>query len=124
MSITSWFESKKLAQAKKEVENVKDELVTALNKANDLTREIRGLKNEVEDLKLKKKIEEEDIKHLTKIKLEQNEIEYQRKVMLADKKADDMIMTVKQAYADKMQERLEIEVKNIKEMYGQILQRL
>jgi hypothetical protein len=39
-------------------------------KVTDLEKERRELKEEVENLKLKKKIEEEDIKHMVKIKEE------------------------------------------------------
>ena len=124
MGIFGFLTEKRLAVKERELEKVKNELGAAevvLGKSN---AEVRSLKEQIEDLKLKKKIEEEDIKHLVKIKIEQNEIEFQRKVMEQDRVKEAEIGRVKQEYADKLQVRLELEVKNIKDMYGEVLRRL
>jgi predicted metal-dependent hydrolase len=44
--------------------------------------------------------------------------------MTADREKDAAISQIKQEYADKLQVRLEVEVKNMKDMYAQILNRL
>lgn len=124
MSIRTWFAGKQLASAERELESTKGRLEQALRTETELKGDLRALREELENLKLKKKIEEEDIKHLVKIKLEQNEIEFQKKLMQNDREKDSAVSKIKQDYADKLQARLEIEVANIKEMYGQILQRL
>lgn len=124
MSIFSWITGKKVEAKEKELTKLQGEFETVLGERNSATSELRKVKDELEDLKLKKKIEEEDIKHLTKIKLEQNEIEFTKKVMQVEKTKDSEVMTLKQEYADKLQVRLENEVKNIKEMYSEILKRI
>jgi len=89
-----------------------------------LKSEIRKLKEEVEDLKLKKKIEEEDIKHMVKIKEEALEIDYKKKELDAEREKEKEIASVKDTYRDKLETFLQNQVKDVKEMYGQILKRL
>lgn len=124
MKIFSWITGKKVEAKEKELTKLQDEFEVVLSERNRATSELRKVKDELEELKLKKKIEEEDIKHLTKIKLEQNEIEFTKKVMQVEKTKDSEVMNLKQQYADKLQVRLENEVKNIKEMYSEILKRI
>ena len=87
------------------------------------------LKHDVERLEkekraLKEQLEEEDIKHMVKINSERKEIELEKeKVKLEREKASE-IATVKDEYRDKLEARLQTEVVNIKEMYGEILTRL
>lgn len=96
-----------------------------------LETQIEGLKNEARvakedlaDLEHKKKMEDEDIKHMVKISKESQELEFKKKVMDVEAEKEQAIATVKDEYRDKMEKRLQTEVDNIKEMYSQILERL
>jgi len=89
-----------------------------------LNGEIRTLKDQLADLKHEKKITEEDIKHMVRLKEEKMAVEAERKEVERDRKSASDIAEVKDTYRDKMETRLQTEVDNIKEMYGQILQRL
>lgn len=89
-----------------------------------LQESVRKAKDELAETKHKKKMEDEDIKHMVKMSKEANVIEFQKKTMELEKDKQDAIATVKDEYRDKMEERLQTEVTNIKEMYGQILERL
>jgi len=90
----------------------------------EMKDQISKLKEELEDLKLKKKIEEEDIKHMVRIKQEKLEIEHEKAVNKAKSDAEQTIGEVKDQYRDKMELFLQKQVQDVKEMYGQILKRL
>lgn len=122
--IREWLRKLSRDAALKELKQVKSDYEAVVDELGVARRDLRRMTEELEGLKLKKKIEDEDIRHMTKIKLEQNEIEFQKKVIAVEKQKDMEVTALKQQYADKMQARLESEVKNIKEMYGQILHRL
>jgi biopolymer transport protein ExbB/TolQ len=89
-----------------------------------LEKEVQDLKKELDQLKSKKKIEEEEIKHLVKIKDEKREIEFQKKEMEIQKDADSKVMKVKQDYQDKIESNLQKQIEDTKQMYAEILQRL
>lgn len=90
----------------------------------ELREQKRKLEEEVENLKLKKKIEEEDIRHMVRLKEEKLEIDHQKKAMELERKHQDNLHGVQNAYRDKMERHLERQVADIKEMYAQILERL
>ncbi len=97
----------------------------------DLKATIKGLEDErlllareVEDLKSKKKIEEEKIKHLVKLKDEKREIEFQRREMKIEAEKDIEVAKVKDTYRDKLEENLITQKDDIKSMYSEILARL
>ena len=98
-----------------------EELVEKIKKLKD---ERKRLKAEIEDLKLKKKIETEDIKHLVKLKEEKQKIQFERKEMELEKKMQETIAEVKNGYRNKVEKNLESQKNDVKEMYGQILKRL
>lgn len=100
----------KIKSLERTIEELKDE-------KDSLNRELASLKND-------KKIAEEDIKHMVKMKEEKNALEFERKVLDNERVKEAAIAKVKDEYRDKLEKRLELEVTNIKEMYGQILERL
>ena len=96
-----------------------------LTKERDALREqVRTLKDDIASLESKKKIEEEDIKHMVRLKEERMEVANEKKQIEMEREKDTEIASVKDTYRDKLEERLEKEVESIKEMYGQILERL
>lgn len=82
------------------------------------------LQEEVENLKLKRKIGDEDIKHMVKIKEESLEIEHQKRNLKLEREKDKEVAVVKDEYRDKMEAHLERQIGDIKDMYGEILKRL
>ena len=87
-------------------------------------QEIQKLKEEVADLKLKRKIEDEDIRHMVKIKEEELEIRHRKLDLELQRESDEKISKTKDEYRDKLECFLQDQVKDVKEMYGQILKRL
>ena len=89
-----------------------------------LESERAELKREVLDLKAQKNIEEETIKHLSKIKDEKRDLEYRKKEMdLKDAHADDL-SNVKDEYRDKLESDLRAQKNEFRKMYTEILNRL
>lgn len=89
-----------------------------------LQSEVETLKGEIASLKLKKKIEDEDIKHMVKLKEERQEVKFQKKELEMEKDKADEIAKVKDGYRDKTEEQLQKRNDELKEMYGEILARL
>jgi len=94
------------------------------DKKGRLQDEVLDLKQDLALVRNKKKMEEEDIKHMVKMSKEKNEIELKKKIMDVEREQQLAIAKVKDEYRDKLEKRLKTEVDNIKEMYGQILERL
>lgn len=90
----------------------------------ELEEQISELKTTVHELKSNKKIEEEDLKHMMRLKEERLEIQFKRKEMEIEAEKQQAVAEVKDEYRDKLEVRLSTEVDSIKEMYGQILERL
>jgi hypothetical protein len=89
-----------------------------------LEKEKRDLKEDLADLKLKKKLEDEDIKHMVKINNERKEIELEKEKAKLERSKDAEIATVKDSYRDKTEAQLEKQLTGMSEMYAQILERL
>ncbi|MGH7239668.1 MAG: hypothetical protein ACREHG_06335 [Candidatus Saccharimonadales bacterium] len=115
------FNSKRYTEEKAHLERRLRDQETELTA---MKRERSTLKQELEDLKLKKKIEEEDIKHMVKMKIEQQDIEYEKKALALQREKDEEVAKVKDSYRDKVELQLEKRGSEIKEMYNEILQRL
>ena len=118
------FEKWRKESLRKEIANLKTELDSSVGEADKAKAELRTVKDNLADLKLKKKIEEEDIKHMVKMKEERNEVENEKKLLGMERDKDKAIAEVKDNYRDKLEEFLKTQVKDTKEMYTEILGRL
>ena len=84
-------------------------------------------KKKIEEQKLeeqKKKIEEEDIKHMVKLKEERLEIQSEKKEAERQAVFDNRVAELEQKHNKKIQDNLESQKNDVKEMFGQILKRL
>ena len=101
-------------------------------KANDeLTEENIRLKKEILDkeiqldrLEERKKTEEQELKHMIRMKEERNELELEKAKAKIQADANKEVAKVKDQYRDKLEERLMAERDNIEKMCSQILDRL
>lgn len=86
--------------------------------------ELPALKNQIEELKSKRKIEDQEIQHMIKMRDEKAEIEKVKfqNATLRDK--EEAVAAVKNTYAEKLQERLEEDIERGDTRFEQILQRL
>ena len=126
---------KKVNKLKAENDRLKEESdsedVRKANKISNLNSRIvnleeveKRLTDNIADLNAKKKREEELLKHNTKIILEKNEIEYEKKVAAVEKEKDTEIAQVKDEYRDKVEEQLTERAIEMKEMYSDVLEKL
>lgn len=114
-------EMKRILENNKKLSEKVDRLTDELD---GLIAERRKLKDEIEDLKIKKKTSEEDIKHMVKMREERLELKFEKKQVEADKTLQTKLHEVSNEYRDKTEKQLEKESASMKEMYGQILERL
>ncbi len=95
-----------------------------LRKINILKEDKEKLQEQVVQLKSTKKIEEEEIKHLVRLKEEKMEVTFERRQLTLDKEHQKKMHNLQTDYNDKIQARLEKEVDRMKGMYGEVLKRL
>jgi len=106
------------------VNELKEERDSLKARVAELEKEVREKKNDLADVEAERKRADEDIKHMVKMKLEVHEINYEKRVVALVQEKDKEVAAIKDVYRDKLEEQLKTETKNIKEMYGQILERL
>lgn len=112
------FHSKWYSEERK---NIEARLADTESECITLRKERNSLKQEVEDLKLKRKIEEEDIKHMIKIKDESLELEFRKKEVELISKKDAEVAAIKDSYRDKIEANLHKRGDELKSMYNEIL---
>jgi len=110
--------------------------ISLLQKANDgLKAEKIKLNEEVETLKLKKRLEQEEIRHMTKLNEERMKQEVEsEKIKLTKKYAEDIkkfrdeqrviLVDSLKEFHTKMEQRFNSELDNLKETYKAIMERL
>ena len=91
---------------------------------NDLKQKAKVATENLEELKLTKKIELRDIEHLVKIKEEKNAIELEKKTIELQKQFNDKEMLLLKENQAKVLEIIETTKKEFKELYTEILNRL
>lgn len=99
--------------------------------SKELSQEIFRLKRELLDKQIeldrvieRKKTEEQELKHMIRMKEERNELELEKAKQKIRTETDAEIAKVKDEYRDKLEKRLLEETKTIKSMYSEILARL
>lgn len=106
------------------VKKFKEILTTLLNNEGADKKAVAVLKNELADLQLKKRIEEEEIKHLVKMKEEKLAIEATKKELELQKKFQEKEVTLQTTYHERILRNIEDSRKESKELYTAIMERL
>lgn len=96
----------------------------ALDDITSLTTDKYKLTEEVERLKLKKKIEEEDIAHMVKIRDEKLKLEYKEKELDLKSELDKQLHAEHVKYRDKTEKMLSTQATKMESMYKDLMQRL
>jgi len=109
---------------RKEDKSKQDEIDNLKVLIKSLKNDKRDLKEQIEELRLKKKMEEEDIKHMVRINNERKDIELEKEKIKLQKVSADEIAAVKDNYRDKTEQQLEKQLTDMRGMYGEILERL
>lgn len=99
-------------------------IMEAVHYGKDYPTTIMNMKKELEELKLKKTMEEREIKHLVTLKEGKLELENQKKVVENDKKYQEKVMELQKEYHEKGLKQIEVARKEMKEVYTEIMKRL
>jgi hypothetical protein len=112
---------KKLSKEFVRLKQAEAELSGLRQQEKALERNIALLKEELEKLKLDKKIEERDIKHLIKCKEEKNQLELERFKIEKEAEYQKKEMDLQKSYHDKVMGTIKESQKRMEEVYKQIL---
>jgi len=119
-----FFKSKAMKKVISENKKLKGDIEDTELKLSNLVKHKIELNNEIEELKLKRKIEEEDLKHLIKIREERLEIEFEKRKLAEDAKNQEKIHIISNEYKDKVEKFLIENVEKSERMYSELLVRL
>lgn len=103
---------------------LKKVLKDILNDTDNNERTVKALKTELAELQLKKRMEEEEIKHLVKMKEEKQFIEGQKKEMELQKTFQMKEMELQNSYHEKVLKTIDESRKESRELYTKIMERL
>ena len=95
-----------------------------LGEKENLIDQIDNLKREKKDLTHERKLADEDIKHMVKIKEEKMEVANEKDRMKERAEMRKEVEEMRSKFADKSEKFLQDQAVAVKEMYGQILKRL
>lgn len=104
--------------------NDEEQAVTLTQTINDLKKQLRTTKDELDDVKSKKKIELLEIEHLVKMKEEKNSIQLEKKVIELQKQFNDKEMVLLKGHHEKTLSMIEDTKKEFNSLYREILSRL
>jgi vacuolar-type H+-ATPase subunit I/STV1 len=104
--------------------NEEEEVIKLTQLINGLKKQVRTTKDELEEVKLTKKIESRDIEHLVKMKEEKQTIELQKKEIELQKQYNDKEMSLLKDHHAKTLNLIEQTKKEFQGLYQQIIDRL
>ncbi|KKN43352.1 hypothetical protein LCGC14_0704090 [marine sediment metagenome] len=99
-------------------------LIKPVDESGKLKTEIEQLKKELAELKLKKVMEEREIKHLVTLKEEKLEIEHEKHEVELQKQYQQKEMTLQTQYHDKIMAALNKAADDMNATYKEIMKRL
>ena len=105
-------------------EKVKLQIKTLESERDGLNDSLLSTKNDLAELKQKKKMEDEDIRHLVKLKESKLEIEFNRKEVQLEGEKQEAIAEVKNEYREKLENLLHKQIEQGEKRYAEILSRL
>ena len=91
---------------------------------DSLNDDLMRVRNQLSELKQKRKMEDEDIRHLVKIKESKLDIEHQKRQIELEREQQKAIAKIKDEYRDKLEKELQKQIERMQEMYAEILGRL
>ena len=100
------------------------DLIVPRNESGKLKTEIEELKKELAELKLKKVMEEREIKHLVTLKQEKLEIEHEKKEIELQKQFQQKEMKLQTDYHDKIMVAINKAAADMNTTYKEIMKRL
>lgn len=111
-------------QLRAQIDILEERIVELRGERERLFDENHNLKTENKTLKVKRQIDEEQIAHKIKMREEQVDLDYKKKLQAAEAKKQEDVAKVKDEYRDKLENELVKRGDELKEMYKEILERL
>ena len=93
-------------------------------KINLLRTDHQQAKDELSDLKQERKVADEDIRHMVKLKEERMDLDFEKRVVVIEKDQAAAIAAVKDMYQDKQLAALENQIERTEVIQKEILDRL
>lgn len=106
------------------LQEMTDEIDALKAETKGLREERRNLKDDLRDIRGKHKIEEQQTKHLVKMREEEMALKLDQQTLALEREKNADVAKVKDEYRQKMESQLSKETDRITKMYEQILQRL
>jgi chromosome segregation ATPase len=128
-------ENKEISKLRSLTDELNGQITRLQGELERVRKEKYKLVEDIEELKLRKRLENEEIQHMIKIneerlaqKLETEKLrlekEHQAKITELERKTMDTINKSLSEYHGKMESRFSDELKNLKEVYSLLMQRL
>ena len=105
-------------------ESVKTQIRSLEGERDTLNDGLFKARNELAELKQTRKMEDEDIRHLIKIKESQLDIKHQEKQVELERQQQEVIAAVKDQYRDKQESTLKKQIEQGDKRFAEILARL
>lgn len=116
------------ADGQRKLDELKQKHLDQEDKIHDLGKQIDKIESKkkikISEMEADRKMHDEKMKHLVKIKIESLEIEHDKKVVSLERSEANAIAAVKDEYRDKSEEGLEKRNEELKGMYSEVLERL
>ena len=105
-------------------ESVKEQIGAIEKERDTLNDSLLSVRNQLAELRQKRKMEDENIRHLVKIKEEGAEIAFQKKTVELERQQQEAIARVKDDYRDKQESTLKTQIESGDKRFKEILSRL
>lgn len=116
------------SEGERKLAELKQKHIAQEDKIHDLGKQIDKIESKknikIAEMDADRKMHDEKMEHLVKIKIESLEIEHDKKVVALERSEATAIAKVKDEYRDKSEERLEKRNEELKGMYSEVLERL
>lgn len=118
------FNFKSEAKKESEVEGLKAEIKVLEEKEVEARRETRATKDALASVKNDKKMEEENLKHLIKMREEKQNLEIEQKKVQMEREKFNDIEAIKDDYRKKLEDLLKNQIQDAKESHQKLMEHM
>jgi len=109
---------------KKEIEDLKEKVISSDNGLFEVRKELREAKDELERVRSVKLVEEEKIKHMIKMKEEKNSLQLEKGKLEMEREGFAKIEKIKDEYRDKLEGFLQSQIKDVKDSHDKLMKHM
>ncbi len=119
-----WSKKSEKSSQEAEIAALARKLVDLKEERENLFNKVMNLEEQAAKKELERRMAEDEIKHMIRLKEERLEVEFEKKSLAADRAHQDEIAKLEREYAQKVEADLKRQLERMGEMYAQILERL